>query len=82
MPRILSGYQKSKNEEEQILASLREEGLLAKPGGRAQVGATPVLQGFTGQGGISFEIVDVSTVVEDSQAGAPPLGVLQGRRLR
>ena len=36
--RILSGYQKTKKEEETILASLREEGLLAKPGGKGQVG--------------------------------------------
>ena len=31
--RILSGYEKSKKEEQNILASLRAEGLLAKPGG-------------------------------------------------
>ena len=34
--RILSGYQKTKKEEETILANLREEGLLAKPGGKGQ----------------------------------------------
>jgi len=44
--RILSGYEKTKKEEQNILASLRAEGLLAKPGGKAQ-------------GGISFEIVDM-----------------------
>jgi len=45
--RILSGYEKTKKEEQNILASLRAEGLLAKPGGKAQ-------------GGISFEIVDMA----------------------
>jgi len=54
--RILSGYQKSKKEEETILANLREEGLLAKPGGK-------------GQGGISFEIVDIATAGEDLSVG-------------
>lgn len=44
--RILSGYEKTKKDEQNILASLRAEGLLAKPGGKAQ-------------GGISFEIVDM-----------------------
>jgi len=44
--RILSGYEKTKKEEQNILASLRAEGLLAKPGGKSQ-------------GGISFEIVDM-----------------------
>ena len=34
---MLSGYQKTREEEENILASLREEGLLAKPGVRGQV---------------------------------------------
>ena len=54
--RILSGYQKTKKEEETILANLREEGLLAKPGGK-------------GQGGISFEIVDIATAGEDLSVG-------------
>ena len=45
--RLLSGYQKNKAEELSILASLREEGLLAKPGGK-------------NPGGLSFEIVDAS----------------------
>ena len=54
--RIFSGYQKTKKEEETILANLREEGLLAKPGGK-------------GQGGISFEIVDIATAGEDLSVG-------------
>ena len=46
--RILSGYEKNKQEEEKILSSLRAEGLLARPGGKAK-------------SGISFEIVDIKT---------------------
>ena len=46
--RILSGYEKNKLEEEKILSSLRAEGLLARPGGKAK-------------SGISFEIVDIKT---------------------
>ena len=68
--RILSGYQKTKKEEETILASLREEGLLAKPGGK-------------GQGGISFEIVDIASAGEDLSVGVPPpQGVIPDRKLR
>ena len=68
--RILSGYQKTKKEEETILANLREEGLLAKPGGK-------------GQGGISFEIVDIASAGEDLSVGvAPPQGVIPDRKLR
>ena len=46
--RILSGYEKNKQEEEKILSSLRTEGLLAKPGGKAK-------------SGMSFEIVDMNS---------------------
>ena len=46
--RILSGYEKNKMEEEKILSSLRTEGLLAKPGGKAK-------------SGMSFEIVDMNS---------------------
>ena len=68
--RILSGYQKTKKEEENILANLREEGLLAKPGGK-------------GQGGISFEIVDIASAGEDLSVGvAAPQGVIPDRKLR
>jgi len=67
--RILSGYQKTKKEEETILASLREEGLLAKPGGK-------------GQGGISFEIVDIASAGEDLSVGvAAPQGVIPDKKL-
>ena len=52
--RILSGYEKNKQEEENILSSLRAEGLLARPGGKAK-------------SGISFEIVDIkSDIAADS----------------
>ena len=45
--RILSGYQKNKQEESKILDALREEGLLAKPKGKTA-------------GGMSFEVVDAN----------------------
>ena len=68
--RILSGYQKTKKEEETILASLREEGLLAKPGGK-------------GVAGISFEIVDIATAGEDLSVGVvAPQGVIPDKKLR
>ena len=90
--RILSGYQKTKKEEETILASLREEGLLAKPGGKGQVlGHSSFVCKFghiinlasLGQGGISFEIVDIASAGEDLSVGvAPPQGVIPDRKLR
>ena len=63
-------YNDIKQDIAEELASLREEGLLAKPGGK-------------GQGGISFEIVDIATAGEDLSVGvAPPQGVIPDRKLR
>ena len=53
LSRILSGYEKNKLEEENILSNLRSEGLLAKPGGKTK-------------SGMSFEIVDMNTELNDS----------------
>ena len=66
--RILSGYEKNKQEEEKILSSLRAEGLLARPGGKAK-------------SGISFEIVDIKTdIAADSFVSTSSL--LPGGKLR
>jgi len=51
--RILSGYEKNKQEEERILSDLRTEGLLAKPGGKSK-------------SGMSFEIVDMNSDLNES----------------
>ncbi|KAF0306759.1 hypothetical protein FJT64_021806 [Amphibalanus amphitrite] len=48
VPRLLSGYQKNRREEQQVLQSLREEGLIATPAERAS-------------SGVSFEIVSASS---------------------
>ena len=66
--RILSGYEKTKKEEQNILASLRAEGLLAKPGGKAQ-------------GGISFEIVDMKAG-DLKESFISTSSLLPGKKLR
>ena len=66
--RILSGYEKTKKEEQNILASLRAEGLLAKPGGKAQ-------------GGISFEIVDMAAA-DLKESFISTSSLLPGKKLR
>ena len=38
VPRLLSGYQRNRREEQQVLQSLREEGLIATPAERASSG--------------------------------------------
>ena len=42
VPRLLSGYQKNRMEEKQILQSLREEGLIAMPKAKATNGLRSV----------------------------------------
>ena len=66
--RILSGYEKNKQEEENILSSLRAEGLLARPGGKAKYG-------------ISFEIVDIKTDLE-ADTFVSSSSLLPGGKLR
>ena len=67
--RILSGYEKNKQEEENILSSLRAEGLLARPGGKAK-------------SGISFEIVDIKTDIASTDTFVSSSSHLPGFKLR
>ncbi|XP_037085576.1 uncharacterized protein LOC119106470 [Pollicipes pollicipes] len=57
VPRLLSGYQKNRMEEKQILQSLREEGLIAMPKAKAT-------------NGLSFDIVDIKETDGVQRRGA------------
>lgn len=54
-PRLLSGYQKARQEEQAILASLREEGFIATS--KQKAGA-----------GIAFEIIEATPATESASS--------------